>query len=217
VLGCSGRSSSRTATVRGFGETTTRSPGYAAVSSMNDQFFVSKPDAGSNVGLTVGTGFIVADSIRFDPNQYPENCLLRNLPQVPTAVQQQLIENLQNKWWFFPAIVVPFVLLLVIGGWGGTFQSGDASAYIVAAVIVSVTESIFQQREENFEVLRRLWVDIKEKRYDSDVLEVISIVAGASLVAIVWNMYFAIHDRHVAMPSVDWVQILIFFAALFKT
>jgi hypothetical protein len=84
------------------------------------------------------------------------NCLLDNLPTSPTKTQLKLISNYQIAW-LVPAAVIPFTLLVLIGGWGGTFESGDASAYMVGAIIVCVTESIFQQRDGSFEILKKRW------------------------------------------------------------
>jgi hypothetical protein len=135
-------------------------------------------------------------------NEYLADCILSNLPSAPTRRQSALTGDLMQIW-SYPAAVVPFIILVLIGGWGGTFQSGDASAYIVGAIVVCVTESIFQQRENDFAILRKRW----------DRHMVFTILACVTILT--WNMYFAVHDRHTGKPSVDWIQILFFFLSLF--
>lgn len=151
------------------------------------------------------------DGMGFPPSgDYSKDCLLNNLPAVPTKHQ---IEAL--GWtgvWFVPAAVVPFIILVLIGGWGEMFQSGDASAYIVGAVVVCFAESIFQLREDNFATLKKYWSELST--YWGALFDVgLGVFAG--LVLFVWNIYFAIHDRHVVTPSVDWVQVLVFFISMF--
>jgi len=119
--------------------------------------------------------------------------------------------------WTAYAVFMPFILFVLIGGWGSTFESGDASAYIVGAVVVAVVENIFQQREDGFAAFRRLMsgaakadVDASTKSSWGEIAQKLLIAAGCTA----WNLYYAIHDRHVSHPTVDWVQILLFFASL---
>jgi hypothetical protein len=145
------------------------------------------------------------------PGDSHTNCLLSNLPAVPTKKQLETLDGIGGLW-FCLAAVAPFVILALIGGWGETFQSGDASAYILGAIVVCVAESIFQQKDDNFATLKRYWSKSSHwgPRYS------VSLSAFGAIVLFTWNMYFAIHDRHVGTPSVDWVQILIFCIALFS-
>jgi hypothetical protein len=136
-------------------------------------------------------------------------CLLDNLPEVPTKHQIETLDSAQSSWLVFAA-VIPFVILVLIGGWRDMFQSGDASAYVLGAVVVCFVESIFQQREDNFETLKRYW---SRSSYWGPRFSV-RLGAFVGVTVFIWNIYFAIHDRHVGTPSVDWVQILVFFISL---
>jgi hypothetical protein len=152
---------------------------------------------------TDGTGFV-------QPGDYSTNCLLNNFPPVPTKHQLETLEG-SPSGWFFIAIVAPFIILVLVGGWGETFQSGDASAYIVGAVIVCVAESILQQREDNFATLKRYW---NNRRSQWGPLYSVALAPVCGIAIFIWSIYFAIHDRHVGTPTVDWVQILFFFISL---
>lgn len=143
-------------------------------------------------------------------------CVLENLPDAPTSAQKMLLQDQVTNWTVY-AVVVPFILLVLIGGWGDTFQSGDASAYIVGAAIVATVENIFRQREDGFTSFRRLMsraaredVDANTRSSWSNLAQNLLIAAGCT----VWNLYYAIHDRRVSHPTVDWVQILLFFASV---
>jgi hypothetical protein len=151
------------------------------------------------------------DGVGFPPSRdYSENCLLNNLPPVPTKHQIDTLDGAQGIW-FILAAVVPFIILVLIGGWGGMFQSGDASAYIVGAIVVCFAESIFQLREENFSTLKKYW---SGRSTYWGPLYTVGLGVFTGIVCFVWNIYFAIHDRHVGTPSVDWVQILVFCISL---
>jgi hypothetical protein len=82
---------------------------------------------------------------------------------------------------------------------------------MVGAIIVCVTESIFQQRDGNFAILKKRW---RERRrwilHDPTVALIIIVVF-----LIIYNTYIAIHDRNVDTPSVDWTQIFGFLVSLF--
>jgi hypothetical protein len=144
-------------------------------------------------------------------------CVLDNLPDAPSSTQEMLLQDQVTNWTVF-AVVVPFILLVLIGGWGGTFESGDASAYIVGAAIVAIVENIFQQREDGFRAFRKLLSSVGSEDADagstgiswSDLAQNFLIAIGCTA----WNLYYAIHDRRVSRPTVDWVQILLFFASL---
>jgi hypothetical protein len=143
-----------------------------------------------------------------------KNCLLRNLPIVPTSQQIQTVKDIQFNW-LLAAVIVPFVLLILIGGWGATFRSGDASAYIVGAVIVCVAESALQQLGPNPEPLKAtLKYFLKNVDSGVEINTSAATIAALAISLAAWNIYFAIHDRHVAVPTVDWVQIVVFFFSL---
>src|ERR1700722_18848723 len=138
------------------------------------------------------------DDVGFVPSDDSHtNCLLNNSPAVPTEKQLDTLGGTPGSW-FLLAVLVPFVILVLIGGWGETFQSGDASVYVLGAVVVCFVESIFQQREDNFATL---------KKYRSELstywgpLYTVGLGVSTGMVLFAWNLYFAIHDRHVAAPS----------------
>ena len=151
----------------------------------------------------------------FSMDDADDNCLLGNLPIVPTNQQIETVRSLHQNWLMI-AILLPFFLLVLIGGWGETFRSGDASAYIVGAIITCVAESALQQIGPNPEprkVIRKYFFKTSADSGSEINSHVVTIVAFA-VALMAWNIYFAIHDRHVAVSTVDWVQILIFFFSL---
>ena len=81
---------------------------------------------------------------------------------------------------------------------------------MVGAIIVCVTESIFQQRDGSFEILKKRWRGRRRWILNDPTVALIIIV----IALIIYNTYIAIHDRNVDKPSVDWTQILGFFVAL---
>lgn len=150
------------------------------------------------------------DNMTPEPSiKHAGSCLLDKWPTSPTKTQLKLISDYQTAW-LFPAAVGPFILLVLIGGWGGTFKSGDASAYMVGAVIVCVTESIFQQRDTNFAILKKRWRERRRWLLNDPTVALVIIV----IASIIYNTYIAIHDRNVDASSVDWTQIVGFFASL---
>jgi hypothetical protein len=144
-------------------------------------------------------------------------CVLENLPDAPSSTQESLLQDQVSNWTVY-AVVLPFILLILIGGWGATFESGDASAYIVGAAIVAIVENVFQQREDNFRAFRKLLSSVGREDTDADSTGISwSNLVQNLLIAIgctAWNLYYAIHDRRVSRPTVDWVQILLFFASV---
>lgn len=143
-------------------------------------------------------------------------CVLENLPDAPSSTQKMLLQDQVTNWTVY-AVVVPFILLVLIGGWGETFESGDASAYIVGAVIVATVENIFRQREDGFAAFRKLISSTVKEDVDASTRSSWSDLAQNLLIAIgctAWNLYYAVHDRRVSHPTVDWVQILLFFASV---
>jgi hypothetical protein len=82
---------------------------------------------------------------------------------------------------------------------------------MAGAIIVCATESIFQQMDDNFAILKKRWRE--RKRWLLNDPTVAMLIIAVSL--IIYNTYSAIHDRNVVTPSVDWTQIFGFFISLF--
>jgi hypothetical protein len=145
------------------------------------------------------------------------NCLLVNMPTEPTGTQTGLVQDMQYNW-LTAAVLVPFGLLILIGGWGATFRKGAASIFIVGVAITCIAESAFQQlgpNPEPLEIIRRYF--LKRPPSSSDGIRIdssVTTMAFLSIVIITWNMYFAIHDTQIAHPTVDYVQIVAFFGSL---
>jgi len=143
-------------------------------------------------------------------------CVLEDIPDEPTTTQVMLLEDQVGYWYVFAGLL-PFILLVLIGGWNETFKSGDASAYVVGAIIVGITENFFQQREDDFATFRRLLSSFRKENVKAGNSSLRGTFVQNLLIAVgctVWNLYYAVHDRRVSNPTVDWVQILLFSASL---
>jgi hypothetical protein len=120
--------------------------------------------------------------------------------------------------WVYAAVALPFALSLLISGWGNTFKSGDASAFMAATITVCMVECILQQISEGPEESRRWWIQLIRKSPARRGKQARPISPRGLLISFLLifglNMYYAISDRHIAYQTVDWVQILAFFVSL---
>lgn len=91
------------------------------------------------------------DNVTPNPSvKRPGNCLLDNLPASPTKAQLKLISNYRTAW-LFPAAVIPFILLVLIGGWGEPSSQGTLlriwllrSLYVLPSLFSSKEMTISQ-------------------------------------------------------------------------
>jgi hypothetical protein len=107
--------------------------------------------------------------------------------------------------WLLFVVILPYLIYgFAEESFAATFRSGGASLFICIALIAAIGEGVVKVLDQAFshEPIGPL---------DSDSL-VAWYVIGTALFA--WNMYFAVADKTVRVPSVDWVQIVAFVLGL---
>jgi hypothetical protein len=137
--------------------------------------------------------------------------------------------NMLPYLWLYAAIGFPLLILGIRDGWGYLFRSGDAAAFIVGAIFGALVENIIELSPGKFALLKKVLSGLRgssskseDDRLVSTIVRVIRyyiIVALFSyyIVALVflgWNIVFSFSDLTVHHPSVDWVQIVVFFIPL---
>jgi len=109
---------------------------------------------------------------------------------------------------------IPYVILGLVGGFGTTFRSGDASTFICGALVGAVGENIIGRAESRSSRFRK---PKSSTRTDSSTGELITPQAITVLISalglLAWNMYFAFQAKTVDYPPIDWVQIVAFAVA----
>lgn len=119
-------------------------------------------------------------------------------------------EKVIFTYWMYPAIGIPFLILGWWGGFGAAFQSGAASAFMCGAIIAALAECAFENWKDGFTHLK-VMVKTPGKTRAAAFFAVIIATAFFFL-----NMYFAVADKKVPHPAVDWVQVIVFvLAAMF--
>jgi len=119
--------------------------------------------------------------------------------------------NLVNIYLYL-VVGIPFVILGALGGWGKVFQSGGAAAFISGAIVAGIGELVIEQGRDGFSGVKAILPGSRSPDRDSEGQEIIGafvVVAGL----LIWNMYFAVADKYVQHPTVDWVQIVAFILA----
>jgi hypothetical protein len=115
---------------------------------------------------------------------------------------------LKLETWLWVVAAPPFAILVIIRHWDPTFRSGDAFLYLSGLITAVLGENVLQLKEEGFFGSdRQSW-----KQLDKDQLTYYFSAIGF----FVASMYFAISQPHVRHPSTSWVQILVFFFAIFS-
>jgi hypothetical protein len=108
--------------------------------------------------------------------------------------------------WLLLIFGIPYVILGLVGGFGTTFRSGEASTFICGALVGAVGENIIGRAESRSTRFRG---PKSGTRVDSwSVLYVVS-----ALAFLAWNMYFAFQPKTIHYPTIDWVQIVAFAVA----
>ena len=148
-------------------------------------------------------------------------CIFDDEPSMPEQlVARKRSDQTENTvmGWIYAAVALPFVLSLLISGWGDTFKSGDASAFMAGTITVCLAECILQQNSEGPEEFKRWWGQLIRRSpvprgRGARPIGPRGLLFFFTLIFAV-NMYYSISDRHVVNQTVDWVQILVFFACL---
>lgn len=108
-------------------------------------------------------------------------------------------------YWLYLVIGAPYLILAWVYGFGPSFKTGAASFFICGAIIAAAGENLIDQVKDGF---ARLRASLKSRQLNIPVVS-----AAVSLGFLGWNMYFAVADKTVKHPSIDWVQIVVFICA----
>lgn len=114
-----------------------------------------------------------------------------------------------GMFWVLIVLGVPFVILILLKGWGATFRSGDAAAFICGVVVASIGENLLDQAQNNFSQVKSF---IANRKAAPQRLVRNFIVINVAF--LVWNAYFVVTDKYGRGLTVDWVQIVAFFGAV---
>jgi hypothetical protein len=110
-------------------------------------------------------------------------------------------------WWLYPAIGIPYLILGWWGGFGASFKSGAASAFMCGAIIAALGENIFDHVKDGFSRFRAVLKSKSAETYSA------SFAFAVALGFFFWNMYFATADKAIHHSLVDWVQVVVFIVA----
>jgi hypothetical protein len=117
-----------------------------------------------------------------------------------TAAREKVIFT----YWLYPAIGIPFVILGWWGGFGAAFQSGAASAFMCGAIIAALGECLFENWKDGFTRFKAM---VKTPGKDR-AAAIFAVVLATTFFFL--NMYFAVADKKVPHPAVDWIQVTVF-------
>ena len=109
--------------------------------------------------------------------------------------------------WLYLVVGVPYAIFLINGGWAEPFRTGAATAFIAGVTITAVGENIIvQYLDDKFaKATAPMRSSSSELRFD-----VVSIFI-AVLALLGWLLYYAVTQKSVPHPTVDFVQIIAFF------
>ncbi len=120
--------------------------------------------------------------------------------------------------WLPVVVGVPYAILGLVGGFGNSFRSGEASTFICGALVAAVGETLIEQGKNESSWLKKLR---QVARANSKISKIISsevfwfgFVGIPALGILAWNMYFALQDKTVSYPPIDWLQVVAFASAL---
>jgi hypothetical protein len=115
-------------------------------------------------------------------------------------------------------------------GWGYLFRSGEAAAFIVGAIVGALVENIIELSSDKFAPLKKLLANLKaasSSRSEGTRLTRIIVLALSyyltavllvyylmAILFLLWNAYFSFSDLTVHHPTIDWVQLAVFFSPL---
>ena len=105
------------------------------------------------------------------------------------------------QFWYYLVFGVPYVIYGVFAGFASSFETGDASLFIVVVLISAMGESalVVVSGERRTEPVPRLWF---------------LLLVLALLGSLAWNLYFVAVSRGSHSSTVDWVQLLAFAVTL---
>jgi hypothetical protein len=114
--------------------------------------------------------------------------------------------------WIYLVIGIPFLILVLIGGWATEFRSGNASAFMCGAIVAAAAENFIERVTE---WAKRVTGELKDSDEAQDEKEShavgVTVLISYFVGLFTWNAYFAVADKSVQYPTADWVQILAFF------
>lgn len=119
-------------------------------------------------------------------------------------------------FWLLAALWLPLFAVFLVGGWSDTFRSGDASGYVVGAVLVCLAEAIFERRDDEGPD-RKDWWWIKLQNpvrlgFGGGAIAYMTVITSVVILSV--NLYYAISDHHSDSAIVDWVQVLAVFLSM---
>jgi hypothetical protein len=130
-----------------------------------------------------------------------------------------LLPLLLPSFWVYIVIGVPFVILGVWGGFGESFRTGAASAFMCGAIAAAFGEAGIEWARTKIPAF--MLPGSREAVAKSDGSRS-PVVVWYTLTAILlalwffaWNMYFAVADKRIRHLTIDWIQITVFIAAAF--
>lgn len=110
------------------------------------------------------------------------------------------------------------------------FRSGEAAAFIVGAIVGALVENIIELSSDKFAPLKKLLANLKaasSSRSEGTRLTRIIVLALSyyltavllvyylmAILFLLWNAYFSFSDLTVHHPTIDWVQLAVFFSPL---
>lgn len=123
------------------------------------------------------------------------------------------------SFWVYLVIGIPFVILGVWGGFGESFRTGAASAFMCGAVAAAFGEAGIEWARDKIPAFM-LPGSRKAVVKSGEALSppVVTYKVGAVVLALgffAWNMYFAVADKRIQHPTIDWIQIIVFISAAF--
>jgi hypothetical protein len=120
--------------------------------------------------------------------------------------------DIRLQLWLYSVVGIPFLILVIVGGWGNEFRSGDASAFMCGAIIAAFAENILEQIDQRIMHRKENGGNVYKRKERQLQIFGVSIVAIYLVGSLIWNGYFAVADKAIVHPSVDKVQIVVFFA-----
>jgi hypothetical protein len=116
--------------------------------------------------------------------------------------------------WIYVVIGIPYIILGLVGGFGTSFRSGDASTFMCGAIIAAVGENLIGQAENGFPRFRKPKPGTCPGSRARGIVSLhVAYFVILTLGTLAWNLYFAVQDKTVHYPPLDWVQILAFYSA----
>lgn len=138
------------------------------------------------------------------------------------------------SFWILIVIGVPFVILGCWGGFGQSFKTGAASAFICGAIAAAFGEALIEWGKDKLPSILRptipqsIFGEIESPdteapsqarglRAEIDPLSIATVLLTFVLAIgiFAWNLYFAVADKRLLHPALDALQIVAFIVAAF--